>query len=310
LAVAGDLPAVLALLEENGLPPDGLEDHLGTLLVARGQEPGGRVVGSAALELHGEAALLRSVAVEADARGQGLGGRLVRAALDLAEGRGIGTVYLLTEGADGFFEGFGFRPVSRAEVAEAAPGVARSVEFATVCPTSAQAMVRHEGNAHARTAVPGDAVSIAWIHNQGIEDRIATFETEPRSASEVLSRLDSEHLPVVVVELGGEVVAFAASSPYSPRECYQGVAEFSVYVARERRGRGLGRVAMEALLEAAEEAGLWKIVGRVFVENEPSRRLLRSLGFREVGVHEKHARLDGEWRDVVVVEWLLPEDLV
>jgi len=105
------------------------------------------------------------------------------------------------------------------------------------------------------------------------------------------------------------VISFANASAYSPRECYSGVAEFSVYTASEARGRGAGTLAMEALIAAAEKAGFWKLVSRVFVENVPSRKLLVSLGFREVGVHEKHAMLDGFWRDVVVVERLIPVNL-
>ena len=153
-----------------------------------------------------------------------------------------------------------------------------------------------------------DAEAIARIYNAGIEDRVATFETRPRSAEEILAWFEDPHLVVAVEEDGG-VIAFANTAAYRPRECYSGIAEFSVYVAREARGRGAGRVAMAALLEAAEEAGFWKLVSRVFVENGPSRRLLRSVGFREVGVYEKHARLDGGWRDVVIVERLLPSNL-
>jgi L-amino acid N-acyltransferase YncA len=109
-----------------------------------------------------------------------------------------------------------------------------------------------------------------------------------------------------VVEEEGGVLAFAATSGYRPRECYEGVAEFSVYADRVARGRGAGRMAMEALIPAAERAGFWKLVSRVFVENAPSRQLLGSAGFREVGIYERHARLDGAWRDVIVVERLLP----
>lgn len=155
-----------------------------------------------------------------------------------------------------------------------------------------------------RPATPEDAEPIARIYNQGIEERIATFETRPRSAEDIQNWFGSAY-PTVVVEDDGEVLAFATTSAYSPRECYAGVAEFSVYTAREARGRGAGRAAMEALIPASEKAGFWKLVSRVFVENTPSRRLLRSVGFREVGVHERHARLDGVWRDVVVVERVL-----
>lgn len=155
-----------------------------------------------------------------------------------------------------------------------------------------------------RPAEPEDAEAIARIYNQGIVDRVATFETRPRTPEEVLGWLDGKH-PVVVVESEGAIVAFASTSSYRPRECYEGVAEFSVYVDRDRRGNGVGRAAMLGLIEAAERAGFWKLVSRIFPENEPSLRLMRSLGFREVGRYERHARLDGVWRDVVIVEKLL-----
>ena len=158
----------------------------------------------------------------------------------------------------------------------------------------------------ARPATTTDAPAIARIYNEGIEDRIATFETRLRSAPDVEKWLDGVH-PVVVVEHGGEVIAFAATFVYRPRDCYAGIAEFSVYVARAQRGLGAGRVAMEALIDAAEGAGFWKLVSRVIVENEPSRALLRALGFREVGTYERHGKLDGEWRDAVIVEKLLGE---
>lgn len=102
----------------------------------------------------------------------------------------------------------------------------------------------------ARAATPADAPAIAWIYNQGIEDRVATFETRPRSAAEVEAWFDGVH-PVIVVEEAGEVVAFASTSTYRSRDCYAGIAEFSVYVERSCRGRGVGRVALEALFDAA-----------------------------------------------------------
>ncbi len=161
----------------------------------------------------------------------------------------------------------------------------------------------------ARSAVPEDAGAIARIYNQGIDERIATFETRPRTAEEIQTWFGGAHPIVVVEEESGEVAAFGAASEYRPRECYAGVAEFMVYTDRGARGLGAGGQAMEALIEASERAGFWKLVSRVFVENAPSRRLLRSAGFREVGVYERHARLDGEWRDVVIVERLIPSNL-
>lgn len=155
-----------------------------------------------------------------------------------------------------------------------------------------------------RSAALADTAAIARIYNQGIEDRIATFETRPRTAQDVEAWFDGIH-PIIVVEEQGGVIAFASTSTYRPRDCYAGIAEFSVYVARECRGRGAGKAALAALIEAAERAGFWKLVSRVFVENTASRCLLASLSFREVGVYEKHAQLDGIWRDVVIVERLL-----
>jgi phosphinothricin acetyltransferase len=156
----------------------------------------------------------------------------------------------------------------------------------------------------ARIATPDDAAAIARIYNQGIEDRLATFETRMRSEEEVRAWFDGIH-PIVVVENSGQVVAFAATSVYRPRECYAGIAEFSVYVAREVRGRGVGRMALERLIEAAQDAGYWKLVSRIFPENVASLSLMRSTGFREVGIYHNHAQLDGAWRDVVIVERLI-----
>lgn len=153
----------------------------------------------------------------------------------------------------------------------------------------------------ARAATSRDAEAIAAIYNEGIADGMATFETRLRTADDV--RRWGGRFPVVAVEdEAGTVIAFASTSEYRPRECYAGIAEFSVYVARAERGRGAGRLAMRALIDAARKAGFWKLVSRVFVENAASRALIRSVGFREVGVYERHAQLQGTWRDVVIVE--------
>lgn len=152
-----------------------------------------------------------------------------------------------------------------------------------------------------RLATPDDAAQMAAIYNEGIGDRVATFETRARSAEDVRGWFDGRH-PIVVVEQDGEMVAFASTSTYRPRECYSGIAEVSVYVGRKFRRRGAGRVALAELIRVATEQGFWKLVSRVFPENRASRALIASLGFREVGVYEKHGMLDGVWRDVVIVE--------
>jgi len=157
---------------------------------------------------------------------------------------------------------------------------------------------------NSRAATPADAAVIARIYNEGIEERIATFETRLRTAADVEKWFDGLH-PIVVIEDEGAIIAYASTSMYRPRECYAGIAEFSVYARKSARGRGAGKAAMVALIDAARGAGFWKLVSRVFVENTASRALLRSIGFREVGTYERHAKLDGVWRDVVIVEKLI-----
>ena len=153
-----DLPAILALLQKSGLPQDGLSDHVATTLVAREDHA---IVGSAALELYGTVALLRSLAVADQLRGQGLGQQLTKEVLKLSEQHGVTLVYLLTETASGFFPRFGFRPIPRSEVA---PAIHVSTEWTTACPDTAQAMV---ADLHAmksgRTAEESDT-GLKWIN--------------------------------------------------------------------------------------------------------------------------------------------------
>jgi L-amino acid N-acyltransferase YncA len=161
----------------------------------------------------------------------------------------------------------------------------------------------------ARLATAADAAAIAGIHNEGIADRVATFETEPRTPEQVAAALDGkgDRFPTVVVEREGAVVAWAGAGPYRARPAYAGVAEHSVYVARAARGTGAGRAALDGLCRAYAERGFWKIVSRIFPENTASLALHERCGFRVVGVDRRHGRLDGQWRDCVIVERLLDE---
>jgi len=150
---------------------------------------------------------------------------------------------------------------------------------------------------------------MARIYNEGIEDRLATFETRLRTGADV-ERWIGGRYPVVVVESDGAVIGWASASSYRPgRDAYAGVAEFSVYVGREARGHGAGRAAMVALIDACEKGGFWKLVSRIFAENTASLALCRAVGFRQVGTYRRHGRLDGKWRDCVIVERLLGEAL-
>lgn len=171
------------------------------------------------------------------------------------------------------------------------------------------------GSVSVRPARTEDAAAIAEIYNQGIRARIATFETEERTPEERrawLAAHDERH-PVVVATItedGAErVVGWAATDGYRTRACYVGVAEFSVYIHERYRGRGAGGVLLEGLIEAAERAGLWKLLSRVFPENAASRALCAKVGFREVGIYQNHGKLDGIWKDTVIVERLIPGNL-
>ena len=162
-------------------------------------------------------------------------------------------------------------------------------------------------NLTSRLAEVSDAPVIAIIYNEGIEDRVATFETELRTAEAIAEQLQARAAthPATVVERDGRVVGFAWTGEYRPRWAYAGVGEVSVYVARVARGQGVGRLALAVLIDAAEARGFWKLVSRIFPENVASRRLCAGLGFREVGVYRRHGRLDGTWKDCVIVERLL-----
>jgi L-amino acid N-acyltransferase YncA len=165
----------------------------------------------------------------------------------------------------------------------------------------AMSTVRHE--------TIDDADAIARIYNEGIADRTATFETEPRTSRMIAAWFDGMH-PVVVVEANGRVVAFALSSAYRERECHRQIAEFSVDVGRDDRGFGYWSLAMDGLIDAARSSGFTKLVSRVFPDNVASLALLRRLGFREVGIYMRHGQLDGIWKDVVIVEKILDVDNV
>lgn len=163
-----------------------------------------------------------------------------------------------------------------------------------------------------RSATATDAPRITAIYNQGIEERCATFETEPRQIEDMVQRIaDQERYPwLVAVDSANVVLGWASLSSYRPRACYGGIAEFSIYLDRAARGRGIGRQLLPALVDTAQSLSYWKLVSRIFTFNAASRGLCRACGFREVGIYEKHGRLDGRWLDVVVVERLIPENLI
>ncbi|HZP37699.1 MAG TPA: arsinothricin resistance N-acetyltransferase ArsN1 family A [Methylomirabilota bacterium] len=163
-------------------------------------------------------------------------------------------------------------------------------------------------NITTRLATPADAAAIAAIYNEGIADRVATFETEPRTPEQIAALLTDkgDKFPTVVAERDGTVIAWAGAGAYRARPAYAGVAEHSVYVARAARGTGAGRVTLIALCRLYAERGFWKILSRIFPENTASLALHEKCGFRVVGIYRRHGKLEGQWRDCVIVERLLP----
>jgi L-amino acid N-acyltransferase YncA len=158
-----------------------------------------------------------------------------------------------------------------------------------------------------RPARADDAQAIALIHSEGIADRVATFQTRAPRSDEVAARIEGGAL-LIVAETPAGIAGWASVGPYDDaHEYYAGVGEATLYVARAARGAGIGRSLLNALAEEAERRGYYKLVGKIFTSNEPSVALVRSCGWRQVGVHLRHGRLDGEWKDVVLVERLLGE---
>jgi phosphinothricin acetyltransferase len=158
-----------------------------------------------------------------------------------------------------------------------------------------------------RPVTPADVPAVAALYNEGIAGREATFETRPREPAEVAAWLAAD-LPFLVAEApDGTLAGFARLSAYSDRCVYDGVGEHGVYVAADARGRGIGRALLDALAAEAERRGYYKLTSRVFTTNAASRAVHRAAGFEEVGVQRRHGRLDGEWRDCVLVERLLGE---
>lgn len=160
-----------------------------------------------------------------------------------------------------------------------------------------------------RLARPADADRVAAIHNEGIAGGRATFDRTMRTAEQTAAWIRATEAPhtVLVAVVGEDVVGWAATFPYSHREAYATVAEFSVYVAAAAAGQGHGLRLLRRLVEVSEAGGLHKLVGRVLAANTGSLRLCARTGFRQVGVHQRHGRIGGVWSDVVVVERLMGE---
>jgi phosphinothricin acetyltransferase len=158
-----------------------------------------------------------------------------------------------------------------------------------------------------RAAGPSDAEPIALIYNQGIEDRIATLETELRTPEERRAWMAARgpRHPVIIAEADGQVIGWGSLNAFNPRAAYQHVADFSVYVERGWRGKGAGRRLLERLIELARDLGYHKLMLSAFPFNESGVALYERTGFTTVGICREMGLLDGKWVDTIIMEKLL-----
>jgi len=161
-----------------------------------------------------------------------------------------------------------------------------------------------------RPATEADAAAICQIYNQGIEDRLATLETELRTADERRQWLKarSPRHPVIVAEAGQHSpapIAWASLNVFNARDAYRFVADISVYVERQWRGKRAGRALLTRLVELGREHGYHKLVLSAFPFNQAGLALYDKLGFRTVGIYKEQGQLDGAWVDTIIMERLL-----
>ena len=166
------------------------------------------------------------------------------------------------------------------------------------------------GDVSIRPATPDDAAAICTIYNQGIEDRLATLETELRTPDERrqwLAGRGPRH-PVLVAEPEGAratAIGWASLNAFNPRRAYDHVVDLSVYVERAWRGRGVGRALVQHVLGLARQIGYHKMVLATFPYNDAGLALYRRMGFSPVGVYHEQGQLDGRWVDVMIMEQIL-----
>jgi len=158
-----------------------------------------------------------------------------------------------------------------------------------------------------RDARSDDAAAIATIYNQGIIDRIATLETVERTPEERVAWLAARgpRHPVLVAERERVVVGWGSLNPFNPRKAYEYVADFSVYVERAWRGKGVGSALLRALIARAEQLGYHKMVLSAFPWNALGMALYQKYGFRTVGIYKEQGLLDGQWVDTIIMEKIL-----
>lgn len=162
-----------------------------------------------------------------------------------------------------------------------------------------------------RIACLEDMEKITEIYNQGIEDRIATLEADTKSTKQMVALFKARserHKMIVVFDTSGSIKGWASLNVFNVRECYRGVADLSIYICRDARGKGLGKILLLALIETAKQVGFHKLVLSTLADNYIGHKLYAAVGFTKVGTYIKQGMLDGKWIDITIMEKLLIED--
>lgn len=295
-----DADNVLALVSAAGLPLDGLREHLSTTLVAREAD---RIVGSAAVELYADGALLRSVAVAADHRGRGVGRELTAAAIRLATVRHAPALYLLTTTAETYFPRAGFETIARADVPA---GVQTSIEFTSACPSTATVMRKRlpdRPEVSIRPATLDDLAALTDIYNHYVINTTITFDLYPFKPEERRGWLEDHkttgrHRLLVATDRAGRHLGYATTSRWRPKPAYDTTVESTVYCHPDAVGQGIGTALYTALFESLQAEDIHTIVAGIALPNPASVSLHERLGFTRVGVFQAVGRKFDRYWDV------------
>ena len=299
-ALPSDWPAIEALLQSHALPTDGARAHLDTFVVAL---RGGTLIGVAGLEVYGDAALLRSVAVADNERCQGIGRALLDVIVPLAQQHGVATLYLLTTTAADYFARQGFVRVAR----ETAPAALQaSAEFRGACPASAVFMARplrsKAGASIAiRSATPDDADAIAAIYAPIVRHTTISFEWEPPTADDFRARIAkvlARYPWLVALDEQRTVAGFVYAGTHRDPPSYQWSVNTSAFMRADKRGRGIGKALYNELFRQLVDLGYYRAYAGIALPNAASVALHESVGFRKLGVYEDVGWKFGAWRSV------------
>ncbi|TCP08643.1 arsenic resistance N-acetyltransferase ArsN2 [Caldimonas thermodepolymerans] len=302
-AQAADWPAIEALLHGAALPVAGAREHLDQFVVAEA----GRIVGCAGLEPHGEAVLLRSLAVEASDRGRGLGQALTRHLLARAMEEGRQSVWLRTTTAADFFGLLGFLVAAPETVPEA---LRTSAAFQGACPDGAATLLLDlRPGVTVRPARADDMAAVLDIYNHEVRTSTATYQYAERTPQEQLEQWAAKqrdgHGFFVAETAAGEVVGYACYGLFRPREGWRFACEHSVYLHAQWRSRGIARMLMAPVMAHARRRGFHTMVGVIDASNAASVRMHEAMGFRVAGVLREGGYKFGRWLDVAFVQAML-----